>query len=192
MLESVGDDLLLSNLSSVTSFDGFESLDSIGGTLNIYYNEALTDLYGLHNIVALQDDLVVAYNFSLEQLNGLESIVEVRDQILLFGNSILSDITALEDLAVDSLNHLRITSNDELSYCSIQSICTYLSDPEASSQISANSIDCNSVEEINIACIGVGVEEDVIESLSIYPNPSDGIIFIESDTFLNWRGPIHF
>ena len=58
-----------------------------------------------------------------------------------------------------------------LSECALKSICNYIADPQGSLWIYDNDTGCNSVAEVEDACI-VGINEQQLSTyLSVYPNP---------------------
>ena len=78
----------------------------------------------------------------------------------------LTGIEGIRNVNVDSLWLLRITANDSLTKCSVQSVCDYLNMPEGSVEIHDNAMGCNSREEVDAAC-GVGIEEVISRQSSV-------------------------
>jgi hypothetical protein len=62
----------------------------------------------------------------------------------------------------------------------VLSICNYLSSPGGTIFIDNNSTGCNSQQEVEDACIWVGIEdEELLESMAIFPNPCSSTLTIE-------------
>lgn len=80
-----------------------------------------------------------------------------------------------------SIYGISIYNNSELSSCKVQSICDYLSFPNANITIGNNSTGCNTAPEVEEACL-VEVPNNCLGSeLTIYPNPTKNHITITSN-----------
>jgi len=90
------------------------------------------------------------------------------------GNKSLIDISGLENVTSIS-GDLSILTNDVLSICEIESICSYLANPNGEINISGNAPGCNSQEEVADSCETVSIDEFGVQSLefgvSCHPNP---------------------
>lgn len=201
VLDSIGDDLsIISNpmlvdlqgLSSLTriedrlqilsnenleSLEGFEKLKTLGGNIIIESNENLIDFYGLDSLNLVEGRLFVIDNSQLESLSGLEAITSLKG-LRINGNNNLTDIVAIENIDLTGQNvFLRLVDNDILSVCAVQSICEHLESPNYGTLIQNNAPGCNSIEEVEAACL-VGIEEITPEQISIHPNPATKEVFI--------------
>jgi hypothetical protein len=84
----------------------------------------------------------------------------------------LSNISGINNIDAASINYLKITNNNILSTCEVESICDYLAAPGGSIDIYDNAPGCNSPEEVQEACETVSIENITHdETLQIPPNP---------------------
>jgi hypothetical protein len=105
---------------------GWNSLATIGGALNIWYN------------------------FSLTSLAGLESLASVGGTVYILGNSSLIALIGLESLASIG-GGLRIQVNSSLSACNAVWLCDYLAEPNGAVYIYGNADGCN-LMDLAFAC----------------------------------------
>jgi len=129
---------------------------SIGGGLLIYENTAFTNLTGLDNLASIGGRLHIDANASLTTLSGLANVAF-------------------------PFAHLRIRDNPQLSICEIKCVCDHLDGPPYNNIIGGNGPGCNTLQEVEDACMSVGVSDlnSGIEVL-IYPNPTNTIVTISS------------
>jgi len=123
------------------------NLQKINFTLTIKDNENLTSI-GLNNLISVET-LNIINNASLTDLSGLENLYSVFD-LRISGNNALVSIDALQNIII--VQSLWITQNENLSNCSIQSICNYLIYVNGNVYIINNDAGCNSEDEIIEQC----------------------------------------
>ena len=84
----------------------------------------------------------------------------------------MTSLAGLDDIDAGSITNLKITNNNSLSTCEVQSICDYLASPNGTIEISDNATGCDNQAQVIAACEAIGVEEIVSEECySIFPNP---------------------
>jgi len=179
-LTSIGGDLHIFDNLALTSLTGLEGLTSIGGNLPIHYNYALNSLSGLENLSSIGGGLGIGYNNALTSLTGLEGLMSCGSSIYIGNNAALSSLTGLENVEANTISGLNIYLNSSLSTCAVQSICDYLAAPNGGVNIHDNATGCDSEEEVEAACAGVGVDGSAVggqrSAVSVYPNPTSGIV----------------
>jgi hypothetical protein len=177
-LSSVGENLIITENSNLTSLSGLDNLTSVGGELGIDFNLALTSLSGLDNLSSVEGDLYVYDNSVLTSLSGLENLRSVGGDLTIVNNESLTSLTGLDNFNYSTITGLAIHKCPNLSICEVKSVCDYL-DNRGTATITKNAPGCNSVDEVEAACMAVPVEEvlpnGVIE-IQVFPNPTNDIL----------------
>jgi hypothetical protein len=163
-IKSVSGDLIIFKTADLTSLNGLDSLASVGNTFYLggydlwpYYQKGnfnLTDISALMNLQHIGYELYIKYNPKLSNLNGLDSVKFNGD------------------------NYIEIASNENLSFCSVKSLCDCLTG-NCYTDIYWNSTGCNSVEEVEQACL-VSAEEMVFDEAGFFPNPASTYIILNA------------
>lgn len=173
--------LWITDNPNLESLNGLHNLFHVDGVLNIGYNEALEDLNSLISLDSVGGDLKLINNSLLSQIEGLSNVQSIGGDLKIYTNELLSDLEGLNNIVASSIQNLFIVSNSSLSNCAVQSICDYLSTPNGSTVINNNLENCNSLEEIESLCIPLSIaEQNNFESITIYPNPANDILYIFS------------
>lgn len=179
-LSETGGLMIIGN--GITSLAGIENLNSIGGLLSIGWNTDLADLNGLSGLDSVGGQLEIIDNIELTSLEAMSGLTSISGGLMIDNNLSLTSLTGLENIDAGTISDLFITSNDMLSSCEVESICSYLASPNGTVIIQDNFPGCNSQEEVEAAC-GVGIEESLAgsrkSSVNIYPNPANGMICID-------------
>ena len=200
-LESVGGDLTFYYNNNLTTLSGLNSLTSIAGSLRVFGNGNLVDLYGLNSLTSIGIDLIIGIkgrygecygNPNLTDLAGLTGLNSIGGRLGIACNDALTSLAGLDNIDAASINMLVIKDNPILSSCAVQSVCDYLTSPNANIFIEGNAPGCNSPEEVDSACVYLSNEEVNREpDISIYPNPASGGIIItfnlEEEAIVNLR-----
>jgi acyl-[acyl carrier protein]--UDP-N-acetylglucosamine O-acyltransferase len=148
-LTSIGDHLHLYN-TGLTSLSGLDNVSSVGFNLTINGNDALTSLTGLPN-VTIMGNLLIEFNSNLTSLSGLDNITSVGGNLKINNNDALTSLTGFNNFTSIS-GDLIITGNPQLCNCSVDALCTYLSNPNGGIYFSNNGVGCSSMIEVAIAC----------------------------------------
>ena len=191
---------------NLVNFNGLQNLEYIRGIISVKDNLNLTDFFGLEKIKRLAA-VVVENNNSIINFNGLNNLDTLQgppgsSYFYVLNNSSLENFTGLEKLS-RMINTFRIENNTaltslvglenlntvpsfvikdcpNLSFCAIQSVCNHIENG-GSMSVSNNASGCNSVMEIESACL-VPVEELLdINEVEVFPNPSKGIIQLDGN-----------
>ena len=125
-------------------------ITSIAKELYIY-NTDLQSLHGLDSLRSVGTDLEIHENHSLKSLTGLSSLNKVNGHLSIADNDSLETLEGLGPIDPDSLNYLYLTNSKSLSFCNLESICTYLSNGGLR-DISNNALGCSSPFQVNKAC----------------------------------------
>jgi len=91
----------------------------------------------------------------------------------------LKSLNGIENIDPESISDLFIIDNDSLSQCEVESICSYIENPNGITNIQRNSTGCKNAEEVEEACT---VSVPVIEiggNIKVYPNPFTTSTIIE-------------
>ena len=87
----------------------------------------------------------------------------------------MTTLSGLDHIEAGSISDLFIRNNDELLLCEVQSVCSLLANPNGNIVIENNASGCNSQEEVEDACVFVGLmEADNYTShpgVELRPNP---------------------
>lgn len=149
-LRIVGDLRIIQN-AMLNSIAGFGVLELVSGILDINDNPLLLSLNGLENLETVSFIFELTALPELTNLDALSNLtrtwrIRVRD------NTNLQDISGLNALNTDEIGAVAIQDNPQLTTCHEEWLCTYLSLPDANSNIASNAPGCESVEEVQGAC----------------------------------------
>lgn len=188
-LTSLEGGLLLSELDELTNISALSGLTSIGD-LTCMYATALTSLNGLDHVKAIRGDIYLQDCYSLSSINQLSNVQSINGSIYIEKTS-LSSLEGLGNIDTSGISTLTIISNNHLTTCQTQSICTYLADTShlvwtwiggGSDPFSEyhNAIGCNSPEEVLEACENlVSIANPPESDVQLSPNPSSGLLYIQ-------------
>jgi hypothetical protein len=186
-LTSVNGMLWIDDNDVLPNLTGLNNVTSIAGILKIYSDESLVSLTGLESLTSIGGNLVIGGqghlggigNPMLESLTALMNVTSVGGTIEIGYNSSLPSLSGLDNIAAGSILNLSVYNNDILSECEVASVCNYLVSPKGTVNISDNYEGCNSVGEVEQACVAASAESTAPHDVfSVYPNPSSGSITI--------------
>ncbi|MCB2222372.1 MAG: metallophosphoesterase [Bacteroidetes bacterium] len=179
-LISVGGALEVTGTDVLINLSGLENLTNIGENFEIAGNEVLTDLSGLDNLTSVGGDIWIGENASLTSLSGLDNLTTVGGSVEIYDNDALTSLIGIKNIEAASINnYLSISYNSSLSACAVQSICDYIAIPGSNVDVYDNAPGCNTIEEVEEACLEISVDEFVGNSeISISPNPIDDLAFL--------------
>jgi len=150
-ITSIGGSLTIENNTLLTSLTGLNSLVTIGSSLYLSANNVLTDLGALNGLISTGSHLSISQNSALSNLNGLSSVISIGGQLLLYNNISLTSLSGLNALNFIG-NNLFLQDNTSLSICDISAICSFLSIPINTANISGNATGCSSRAEVEAEC----------------------------------------
>lgn len=207
------DGFILRDLPALTTIAALNNLDSIHGEFTIRTCNVLPTLNGLNGLKKANGSVIIRDNAILQNLNGLDSLRYIGETLELVQNTQLNSIAALSHVdtiiggpeggifieANDSLTNLNglgnvntsvgsnldITLNGNLDLCHVPSICKYLANPPAGATITitANKVDCNTEAEIVAKCALGNSENNILNGITVYPNPISNHFTIDSKNF---------
>lgn len=199
------DGLILRDLPSLNDISALSSLDTIVGEFTIRTCAQLSNLQGFNNLVYVDGSVIIRDNNSLVSLQGFNQLDFIGETLEIVENGSLTDISALSSVdtitggieggvfieansALSSLSglgnadthigsNLDLLMNGDLYFCSVPSICKYLSNPPLGSiiTITGNLTGCNSQAEIENVCPTVSIED-------IHPSAE---VFMIKNTLVN-------
>ncbi|WP_026450350.1 T9SS type A sorting domain-containing protein [Aequorivita capsosiphonis] len=150
----IKDNEILSDISVLSGLSG-----ELGG-VEIINNPTLASLSSLNNFTQVDQQFFIEENTALISLDGLQNISQFGYAIKLNVNNSLTDITSLENADLTYINTLEITNNENLSQCSILSICNFLNNGTITPIIENNATGCASKNEVLVNC---GITNNIIE-----------------------------
>ena len=166
---------------ALTSLSGLESLTTIGNFLTINENIELSSLEGLNNITSIGGKLHIRRNYKLQNLNGLSSLQTMNGLLLVEDNSELTSLNGIGNINPITIDSVAIFDNPMLSTCEVQSICNYISLPDALVNIHDNASGCNDIADVESACQAVNIGELLFSDYySIYPIPAHDKLSIKT------------
>ncbi len=149
-LQNIGGILDITNADALVSLNGLSNLTTLGG-LFVGYNDVLVDVSGFPNVTNVDGYIRINENDALENLNGLENITSISGEIELYNNQNLNSISGLMNIDPNSITHLEIVQNWNLSVCEELNICNYLLGG-GDYDISGNNEGCNNYDEVTTSC----------------------------------------
>jgi hypothetical protein len=196
-LGAIENNVTIGSNPALKSLNGLEKVHFIGGSLSVVYNDSLTTLNGLENLDSLGGCLEISGNpalKTLEPLNRMRSIgacwghnATVGVQLIISDNSQLTSMAGLDSLQLSSIDMLVISDCPLLATCEVKSICKFLQ-LGGMAQVSDNAPGCNSVAEIEAACI-VSIEETSGGEPAVFfsPNPATDFLQIQINDPEKWE-----
>jgi hypothetical protein len=132
-----------------TLLTGLDSLNYIGNGLELSMG-AIVNLDALSQLTDIGNgELSILDCFSLRNIDGIRNI-----------NS-------------ESISRLQIMGNTRLFHCEVESICGFLQISPGLAYIGSNRLGCNSVNEINEACLSVDSKlTEYSDLVQVFPNPA--------------------
>jgi len=184
-LKFIGYHFCVRHSYNLVNFNGLSSLHTIGSDFVVGYqyfsnypDNGIVDFTGLEGLTVIGRDFHMYENPMLEDFSGLENLTTVNRYLKIIDNESLTTLEQLNGLSYQTILHLTIGGNINLSHCSTSFICNYIEN-DASYSIGNNNTGCNSDLEVAIdcstsSCPPVGIFFDTqakIDSFSInYPN----------------------
>ena len=95
-------------------------------------------------------------------------------------NDVLTSLSGLDNIDPQFIYHINLNHNPSLSYCAIESVCSYLANEENSQFIIVNTIGCNTADEVRNSCT-VPVRNLNEAAIQLFPNPTSGKLEIIGD-----------
>ena len=176
-IEKPGDIQAL-RMDNLESFAGLEGVDTIN-SLRASNAEKLSNLQGFENLKFVNDFVKIEACDNIITLGGLESVSVIK-QIIVRENPEIISLRGIDGVDPNQISRIEIHNNPKLSLCEVQSICEYISLPNIVTDVHDNAQKCNSVAEIDTACLYSSVSELTFSDLfSVYPNPSSYKLYIE-------------
>jgi len=180
-LTTIGNSCYIEYNSALKSLDGLNNLNSLDGSLTILQNSELESITSLNNLENIGGSLFIVYNNSISNLYGLDELSSIGGSLGIQHNTSLINLSGLDNINLGSISELHIVDNNSLSTCDVQSICDYLISPTGFVEICNNAPGCNSIEEVEEACLTSTEDISAIENnITIFPNPAKKTIAILS------------
>ena len=186
-LDSIGSSLRIDRNSSLSDLSGLNNLKKIGTYLQIQNDSMLTSLNGLDNLTSIGGNLLIDFNPLLTDLSALSGLTTLNGNILdITENISLTTLWGLENIDPASISKLNLRSSENLSYCELPNICSYLDDPTNPAELFLNADNCTSRKKIEDACALVDVNvPDPGPDWTLFPNPVLDVLTVQT-----WR-PVH-
>jgi hypothetical protein len=157
-LTYIGGGLSIEDNANLTSLLGLDNVSSVGLELWILSNPTLTSLSGLGSLTSVGDLVLIGGNPLISNINSLSNLTSIGGYLYIEGNTSLNSLFGLDNIDPTSINYLSLFDNGSaLTICSVQSICEYLENGGIA-DIGLNGPGCNSVPEVQAACLLLPVE----------------------------------
>jgi hypothetical protein len=188
-LTSINEQLCVSANAALSNLNGLNNVVSIAVCMRIFSNPALANLTGLESLAYIGGNLKIGGvdhlggigNPSLASLTALQNLTSVMGEIEIAYNPMLTSLSGLDNINSGTITDMSVYDNITLSECETAGICNYLGNPNGTVYISNNAPGCNSMEEVQAACLLLDIEKaNSMNGLRIFPNPSSGNITIET------------
>lgn len=180
-LRNVGELFVVVN-PSIVNFDGLQGVTALYSCY-VARNDKLTNLTGFNNLQSIEAGLVIDRNIKLSTISALKELKKINGYILISDNAILPNLVGLENIDPLSLTSLALIRNNLLSFCSVKSVCAYLSNPNNPRNIADNAAGCNNVTQVSRLCLTPTYEATDAKHIKVTPSVFSDILTIES-TFL--------
>ena len=172
--------LQINNNTGLTALNSLNNMTAVGNNaatngryLVISSNPNMTTLNGLGNLESVGTDFEVSNNGGLTSLGAFSNLTTIGGNFSITANPFLTSVTDFASLATIGGGSLIISSNNLLSNCAAQGICDYLAGP-GNASISNNDPGCNSVAQVEAACLLLPVELTFFEGV----RKNDGILLV--------------
>lgn len=136
----------------LSNLEGLSNINSVGGDLKIGGSYSLYSLGGLENVSTIGGQLFIDGNPYLSNLIGLNNLYSVGS-ITIYNNNDLTSLTGIDSVDYTTLSSLTISHNDELTWCSIYSVCNYINSEDPNVIISYNNIGCGNQTQVEEMCV---------------------------------------
>lgn len=174
-LETIGSRLNITSSSNLVNLEGLSNLKKVG-ILDVGANALLTSFQGLNQLDTISKYLVISNNSSLTDISSLLTVKSISEGLRIYNNSTLQSLYGLDNMVPGDMIYLEIEDNPLLTECDVKSVCSMLQ-MNIFKTIENNASGCASVEEVEEAC-SVGVKDQIIGNLKLYPNPADDFIMV--------------
>lgn len=188
----INGDLIISG-EDIQNLNGLSQIIGVNG-LKIIDCPILQNLDGLNNLESLGWWIEISNNNQLTSLDDFESLVSYgrynADHFFIIkNNSVLEDLEGLDKIDFENIYNnswinvnVEIIDNTSLSLCSYDNLCEFidfLDEVQIPSQttILNNAEGCETKQDFLDNC-SLGVEDDHIKILTVYPNPTKDILTI--------------
>jgi len=174
---------------------GFSNMTGTAETVDIYENDTLQDLVGLEGINNVINQFTIRLNDNLLSLDGLQGLQNTGNNpalwVWLGENPLLTDISALNNLNPNSVSFCQFENNTNLSACATQFTCAAL-DAGVPFTLTNNASGCNSISEIEQACVLNINDQKSLYEVKIFPNPVSETLTITLPEELQYKNVIIF
>lgn len=201
ILTDIYGSLWIRSCDQLNSLNGLNNVQSIGEFLRLDWNEVLENVDGLNNLNSIGGYLCLWSNANLSDLSGLSNLNSIGGELEIVNNSSLTNLSGLDNIDPASITNLYIYLNSSLTNGNVQSICSYLSQPNGIVGIYNNAQGSNNPAEIaascgfTLDCLPYGnyyifSQEEVDNFQTNYPgctNPN-GKLIIEGDDITSLTG----
>ncbi len=187
----------LTNNPDLRNVLALNKLSSVGGHFQIGSNDTLEYLYGLEKLETIGDYLTVNDNPTLKNLYGLIGLSSIGGALKITNNADLKSLFGIHGIIPNTITELEIINNDKLYLCDVPSICDFLVPGGSPTYISGNAQGCNSVLEVETACVdeycfheGVTftTQQQIDDFAANYCTSIEGDVTISGDDINNLQG----
>jgi hypothetical protein len=169
---TVGGDVNIDEMDGLNSLEGLENIETIGGSLVIQSNPILENIDALSSVISIEDNIILWNNNSLNSLIGLSSVAEFNGEVSVYNCDELASLSGIENIDEQYITDLTLMNNENLNNCSLDNICSYLTNNIGPALVELNAEGCNTENEITDDCALVDINDTTdAATIEIYPNP---------------------
>jgi len=150
-IRSIKEDIIFDRNDELNSLKGLRHLESIGKDLIIDNNGNVLSLNSLNALREIGNNFILNNNFQIENLDSLANLTRIGRALTITDNTNLTSIAGIKNVDPNGLQILNIVENANLSLCSYDNICNYLSLPNNIYNLSGNLTGCNGPNELECA-----------------------------------------
>ncbi len=184
--------LYIGRNETLESLEGIDNVEIVDWALVCSENPLLTDMSSLSNVTSVGEawsgsggsgGLEISGSPFIENLNSLESLVNLKGVLIIRNNDNLNDISGIDNIAYEEISRITITNNPLVEICNFNPVCDFLADSENDgfATIELNAPGCNSINEVENACL-LTAEENLLQGVVLYPNPTSHFLYITERT----------
>lgn len=136
--------------SNINNLAPLNNIVSISGGFTLYKLPQLTGVNGFTSLTTIGGSIDI-YDTKLTNLNGLASLTNVGNTIIIGQNPLLTNISGIKNINPGTVSNFSIYDNANLAICNYEFICSYLAGP-GNKYIANNATGCQNQAVIATAC----------------------------------------
>ena len=145
--------------SKVQNLNSLQNLNSIDDNFYVGYCGELDNLNGLKQLKSIGGNFEFEFDGSITSLSAFDSLTNINGVLSIQNLDALTSLYGIGNIDPTTLTDLKLRLNNELTYCSLPNICSYL-DSGGTSNIILNAAGCTTIAQIQGECGQPSVDLD--------------------------------